>query len=214
MYISGEDAVERLVGRGLLDPNNLPSDAEVDDLLAQVHSIMDAWLNWHVARRQYSERLQSGSSGAFRASNLPILKVISVQTVPTEDDEQPEDMGYRWDGSDAYIYADYNLADTPADVVYEAGLDPLPAVFKIAALRVLLKAMEFADGDVYEADFSWVNSNQQEVRSLTLPGSVKREFFQSSNPSDAGSGVGGSATELDKMFSGLLHQYRRTLFFA
>lgn len=198
-YLNPATTHQKLISLGLI--NNTELLPKTTAIIEDLQILIDEWLRWNAVVSEYSETLVTGIGGGCVTSNYPITELISVvprlpgqliAIAPTQ---------YVWNGSVRTL--SLGVRELPIIATYRAGLNPIPQIFALTMFNILRGCI--ANG-VIDLDTSWLGDTRRSVKSVELPGGLKKSF----NDSTGNPVVGDNGTELDKALAALT-PYRRLL---
>ena len=199
-YLSTEEARELFEKVG----KSVPSDMEIELLLAQLKEGIDGWLGRSLDVQPYTETLKSNRRGIVLIDKKPLVEVTSVKYYEPRVLSEFEPRGpiaftSSWKVGTGAVWT--SLPYATFEVQYTAGYDPVPAAAK-TAMSLLLARQAKSSGDIL--DISGFYDSEKKVSSMSLPGGLSKSFAPSqSNPLGANDG-----TVLDKILAPLLGKYR------
>lgn len=186
---------QKMIDIGLLLESE--SITKITAVLQDIEIMLIEWLGWNPAVTEYTEILHPGSYGSVVTGNYPITEVVSIEHY------HPSGVSLcsvekAWDGSLRTLHLD--RFDGQFLVTYKAGLEPIPPIFQV----VLTSALKSLCTDGRLSTEVELLSQRQDVKTISLPGGLKQEFF------DRGGTDSESTSGLDRIFK-LLQPYRRTV---
>ena len=199
-YLDPITTHQKLISLGLI--NSTESQDKTTAIIEDLQILIDAWLRWNVTVSDYSEYLVTGIGGGCVTSNYPITQLVSVVPKLPGQLIASAPLESIWNGSIRTL--SLGVRELPVVATYRAGLDPIPQIFALTMFNVLKKCI--ANGAI-DLDTSWLENSRQTVKSVELPGGLKKSFSDSPGRSDTN---GDNGTELDKALAALM-PYRRLL---
>lgn len=217
VYLLEDDAITLLEEDGLDVPDNLRR------LLRGIETRIDEWLNWRPALTRYTEYLTPNQSLHLYLNHAHPKSIVSVKSrdhrfiktseeAIAEKEANPpvnEDTEYKlgvhafWDNESRIRISSWHNTLNPYrrdffkfEVVYYAGLDPLPPIFSEVVYEILVGAID------NEGSLAFLYEPTSDTQSLSLPGGLS----ESKKLSDTG-----SKNQLER-FLQPLQRYRKTLF--
>jgi hypothetical protein len=206
-YLAAETARDRLIQTGKCTIETAPALELLEFALTEHESIIDDWAGYRLAPTEYREKLTTNNKGQAVMSKYPVLSVtelmsyqdhaVGISPLPIPQVR----ISSIW-RQDRILY--FNVKHVPIEVVYIAGLDPLPDRVSRAAWQLLVAVFE--EGQL-GGNLSFLYEPDRQVSSISLPGGLSKSFRY---PSESGSSKP-PQTVLDRILLGLGSLRRRTV---
>jgi len=170
LYMTPEEALERLAAVGAIAPEAPPDVARLRELLIRVQSRLELWLGYSPMPNDYRERLMSKGNGQVRLNFYPVINVTDMEVLSGRILGRPfhvrKALGL-WRGRTTL---DLGMPEILVEVSYRAGFDPLPEVFSQVLLDLAGEALKLG-GDV-----TALEGPTKDVTSLSVPGGLSQSF--------------------------------------
>lgn len=207
VYLDAIAAQQKLIDLGFFTAETVPNIAKIEHGLTIVETYIDQYLCYHAPRRTYTERLHANYKGILTLGEFPVLNVMSV--IFLRPDLVPENL------KPENIYSYYmgnRIIETfyPGfyfEVVYEAGLDPLPPIMSNVAFDIL--RLLLGDGKT-PFGISTMMTPTRDISSLSLPGGLSKGWQTGKLASDNKADEQFAGTEVGRILS-LLARYKRNI---
>ena len=170
-FITAESAITEAIKRGLL-AEGFASTADVGLLITLIEIEIASWLGWSPVLTEYRETVLTTGAGACLTSAYPIVQLISITSKNSQHGFSGTPIDYAWSGSLRTI-----STGIPAEyvrLVYQAGLQPMPAIFGVVALNLCMKAIE---NDFLESgNLDFLSESNDRLKSISLPGGLSTSY--------------------------------------
>jgi hypothetical protein len=208
MYLTPTEVSQKLISIGIYTVDTVPTLEQLAYLLEEIEERLDIWLGYHPGRKTYVENYRSSQSGTVTLAQYPVLLVRRVEVYNNFDPSAPpmfvtDNILSNW-LQGTLLKVEY--PGTVVKVVYDAGYDPLPRRFKMAAFTLLRKSLENTG---LTGDLSFFSEPIRDVSSISVPGISKSFRLGGSSNNDGGTG-GGSI--LDRELASLIEAGDRRLY--
>lgn len=179
-YLDAQSAIDTLVRLGDYTPENAPAAVDLDQFVIVPFELeMETWLTWSPVRQTYTELQTTDEQGMVRLQQMSVLHVQSVKHVLPMDVQKGERElleGSGWWRVESTLLRT-SVVQGRVQVVFEAGLDPLPPVFATTVLRSI-RAIVRKTGLSGDLSFLW--DSPESVGSISLPGGLSKSLRGSS----------------------------------
>jgi len=208
-YLQPSVARDRLIAAGIYSVELAPTSEALSWVLSAIETRIDGWLGQRMAPTDYTERLTTNSAGNVLLYHYPVLAVMGIgwyrDVIPGHESVpvQPIDIPSVW-RQDRRL--SLPLGNTPVQVTYRAGYDPIPAIVGMATWDLLTLTLK-TTGTTGNVGF--LDEPVRDATSLSLPGGISKSFRLGGGGSSDGGGSGGG-TILDRTLSPL-ERYRRRI---
>lgn len=205
-YLTPDAAQSRLIATGRYTADNAPTVEVLGWALEDLEVLLDGWLGFRAAPTQYKEKLSTNEKGIALMSYYPVVSVESVMVFQdytagvSSTPIIPLPVNSVWRQTRSLFL---NMNNTPLEVTYTAGLDPLPRLFTQKMWALLLKVDEAGE---LGGDLGFLEEPAKDIASLSLPGGLTKTFRATGGSS--GGGDGAPTTVLDQVLAGL-DKYRQ-----
>jgi hypothetical protein len=208
MYLTPAEVRQKLISIGTYTVDTVPTLDQLTYLLEEIEERLDIWLGYHPGRKTYVEDYRSSQSGTVTLMQYPVIIVRRVEVYNNFDPSEPpmfvtENILSNW-LQGTLLKVEY--PGTAVKVVYDAGYDPLPRRFKMAAFALLRKCLENTG---LTGDLSFLSEPIRDVSSISVPGISKS--FRLGGSSNNGSGSSGGSV-LDRQLASLVAAGDRRLY--
>ena len=170
-FITAELVQSEAIKRGLLTGQTVTS-ADVELLILLLEAQIVAWLGWNPVVSEYRETLMTTRDGACLTTAYPIAELISIAPKISNVTMMTIPIEYAWSGSIRTIGT--GISNQFVEVVYRAGLNPLPSLFGALVLSICMKAIE--NGFLESGDLDFLNESLNTTKSLSLPGGLSTSY--------------------------------------
>ena len=174
-YLDPAIARDRLVALGVYTEETAPSTPLLEMMLGRLCDLMHQWLGRRLAVTSYTTAIESDRFGRI---HLPVWPVLGVEALAARGPGLVQErlpltpiMAY-WHG-DRIIHT--GLARQRIEVIYTAGIDPLPEAINDCLIDLLLAAIA-QDPTLRSVNWSWFNLGDYPVESVELPGGLRKSF--------------------------------------
>jgi hypothetical protein len=202
-FITAELAITEAIRRGLLTEESA-STAAIEFLILMLESQVVSWLGWNPNPTEYTETLLTTNTGACLTTQYPIVELISMVPKNPQFGLAAIPMIYAWNGSTRIIST--GLPSEYVEIVYRAGLNPLPSIFGLLIMQLCMTAIE--NGSLESGDLSFLNESPNTVKSLSLPGGLSttyQDVAKTENPTNSPIGL----RMIDKLLAPIADYQRR-----
>lgn len=209
LYLLPLDARTRLIASGEYTEETAPTEAALQFVLDLLALRLESWLGYQAYRHRVEEILIVNRRYRLVLSEYPVLDVHRVESIYGKVVATPSVATFY--SVSTGIWPGQRGVDVPfppgteCRVCYEAGYDPLPPEFGLAMFLLLRRALQTSG---ISGDLAFLDEPTRDMSSLSLPGGVSKSF----QLGKAATGKGGASTQLDRLLSGILSKYQRSLY--
>lgn len=206
-YLPANIALNRLVARGIYTPETAPDLNELEEVLTAIEIRLDEFLHRRVAPTEYTERYVTNPVGDVLLWQDPVIDVLQVgwfrDVIPGSEigPVEPLKIDSVWRQKRRL---NIPLANTPIEVTYVAGFDPIPPVFPMVVMDILTAVIK-SPGGLF-GGLQFLDEPVKDVSSLSLPGGISKSFRFGGGSSSGSSSDKGRV--LDR-YVGPLLRYRK-----
>lgn len=147
------------------------TEVEAEDLLLGIQSRIELYLGFCPLVTEYREKYMSNEQGCIALKKYPVISVLDTKVVRGRLTGRPfriNDAIAAWrGGTTVYVGSAYTLIE----ILYEAGLEPLPQIFKEVA-RDLAIACVNPENTISES----FQSPTRDITSVSIPGGLSQSF--------------------------------------
>lgn len=201
-YLDPADARADAIALGLYTEETAPTVEQFGVALDRLCTRMEQWLGRRIAIATYTRNLSSDRFGMIRLPVPHVQAVESVVMLMSQTQSKAIDLTdviELWDG-DRRI--ETGFPSTKFEVVFTAGLDPVPDAVLDSLFDLLLYAIS-RDATLRSLDLSQLDRPDREVEQVSLPGGLSKKFAVPT-PSEDGS----EASVIDRILDSIA-PYRR-----
>jgi hypothetical protein len=202
-FITAELATTEAIRRGLLTEETA-STAAIEFLILMLESQVVSWLGWNPNPTEYTETLLTTNTGACLTTQYPIVELVSMVPKNPQFGLIAIPMIYAWNGSVRTIST--GLPSEYVEIVYRAGLNPVPPIFGLLIMQLCMTAIE--NGSLESGDLSFLNEAPNTVKALSLPGGLSttyQDVAKMENPTNSPIGL----RMIDKLLAPIADYQRR-----
>lgn len=207
-YLDADVARNRLIAAGLYTAETAPTEAWLAEIIADIQALIDDWLGQPLGIAEYKQNTVSNRHGSVRLHRTPVAAVKSVlYYIPHQPNRDPlpatpvNGATPFWQPGDNFIYT--SMPYTSLEIVYEAGLDPLPRQAGMSVWQLLL-AMDEAGG-LLSGDSGILIQPASSISSLSVPGGISKSWTRAAMP---GAKEDKAFTKLDEVLGSTLRDFR------